>query len=385
VEGTRLGTQTFLGLGVEEWASLLGALILALAIYLLGRWLIRSPLRSLVRRTPTAFDDEFVETVEPQLLLLVLVLGLDTGLSRVLFFSDMLRQVLNDVFFLLYFGLGFAIAWKLIGFTSEWFRGQLVDQVGEDKYDIVVPIFRRFGYLLLIVIAAVMLLDHFGVNTAGLLVMIALIALVLYFGSRDALADAFSGFVIVVDQPFRVGDRIRLVGMDAFGDVVEIGTRATRIQTPDNRVLVVPNSDIGNTRLFNYSLPDETLRFALDIGLQYGTDQDRIRQIIGDAVAAVDGVIVDKPVEVLFIEFGDRGLIYRVRWWVDAYTDPEIIYDTVNKAMYATLGEEGIQVSFTTYNVVQVIPADRGYLQSQIAESQEEGEATTSASHSRES
>jgi small-conductance mechanosensitive channel len=91
-----------------------------------------------------------------------------------------------------------------------------------------------------------------------------------------------------------------------------------------------------------------------------------IRRSIEEAVGGVDGVLSDKPVDVLFIEFSERGLIFCVRWWVDTYTDPYPIYDKVNEAMYTALGSEGIKVSFTTANIVHVTPKDIGYLQSQI-------------------
>jgi small-conductance mechanosensitive channel len=323
-------------------------------------------LHSLLRRTPTEFDNRFIQAIEPELRALVLVFALDTGFERLRFVGEGLRRVGGDLFFLAYLALGLYIAWLLIGFTSDWYRGRIVASIGQDQYENVVPLFKRFAYFLLISIALIILLDHFGFNTAGVLVIIGLIAIIFYFGSRDTLSDAFSGFVILLDQPFRVGDRIRLSGMDAWGDVIEIGTRATRILTPDNRVLVVANTDIGNSRVFNYTYPDPTLRFELDIGVQYDTDIAGIRQIIKEAVAGAETVLPEKPIEALFIEFGDRGLVYRVRWWVDTYTNPSVSYDKVNEAMYAALGEAGIKVSFTTYNVVEITPGDSAYLQPQI-------------------
>ena len=377
VEDTQLASQTFLGLDVEEWVNLVTALLLALAIYLVGRWLVGRPLHSLLRRTPTEFDNRFVRTIEPELRAFVLILALDTGFDRLRFIGEGLRRAGGDLFFLAYLGLGFYVAWLLIGFTGDWYRARIVARIGQDPYENVVPLFRRFAYFLLIAFALIILLDHFGFNTAGVLVIIGLLAIIFYFGSRDTLSDAFSGFVILLDQPFRVGDRIRLVGMDAWGDVIEIGTRATRVLTPDNRVLVVTNTDIGNSRVFNYSYPDETLRFELDIGVQYDTDVARIREIIREAVAGAETVLPDKPIEALFIEFGDRGLVYRVRWWVDTYTNPSVSYDKVNEAMHTALGEAGIKVSFTTFNVVQIMPSDSEYLQAQIRGGVGEGQGET--------
>ena len=72
--------------------------------------------------------------------------------------------------------------------------------------------------------------------------------------AQDTLADAIAGFLILLDQPFRVGDRIEITGLGTWGDVVEIGTRSTRIRTRDNRLVIVPNSAIAKDQVVNYSI-----------------------------------------------------------------------------------------------------------------------------------
>jgi MscS family membrane protein len=375
-----IASDTFLGLTVSEWLNLLRAVLLVLLIYVVGRWLVRRPLHSLVRRTPTEFDDQFIRVIEEQLHALVVLVAIDVGVMQMGVLGENLRRLLEDLFFLLYLGLGVYIVWELINFTGDWYRTKVTDRIGEEQYEALVPLIKRLAFIMLFILAIVILMDHFGFNTTGVAIVVVLIAIVLYFGSRDFLRDAFIGFVILFDEPFRVGDRIEIIGMQLWGDVVAIGTRTTRILTRDNRLIVVPNSDIANSRVLNYTYPDPTLRFELTIGVQYDTDVVGIRRSIREAVGGADGVLSDKPVDVLFIEFSDRGLIFCVRWWVDTYTDPYPVYDKVNEAMYAALGREGIKVSFTTANIVHVTPKDGGYLQPQITGESNHRTSETSAS-----
>ena len=169
----------------------------------------------------------------------------------------------------------------------------------------------------LIVLGAVILLDHFGVNVTGLAAILALVGFAVGLAAQDTISDMISGYIILIDQPFRVGDRIEIPNEDTWGDVVEIGTRTTRILTRDNTLVIIPNSSIANGQVRNYNYPDPTYRLQLDVGIGYGTDIEHVRKVLGDAVRGVEGVLPDKPVDVLYNEMGDSSMTIRVRWWID--------------------------------------------------------------------
>ena len=130
-----------------------------------------------------------------------------------------------------------------------------------------------------------------------------------------------------------------------------IGTRTTRIRTRDNRLVIVPNSSISKNQVVNYTYPDPRYRVQIEIGIGYDADIDEVRRIIEDAVRQVDGVEADKPVDALFLEFGDSAMVFRVRWWIDSYTDTRRMFDKVNEAMYKALDAAGVNMPFTTYDV----------------------------------
>ncbi|RLD05878.1 MAG: mechanosensitive ion channel family protein, partial [Chloroflexota bacterium] len=136
-----------------------------------------------------------------------------------------------------------------------------------------------------------------------------------------------------------------------WGDVVDIGLRSTRIRTRDNRMVVVPNSLIGKSLVVNYAYPNDQYRLEIHIGVAYGTDIEKAREVMVNAVKGVEGVLQDRPVEALFLEFGDSSLTFRVRWWLESYVDTRRMFDRVNTALYKALNKEKIQLPFPQLDV----------------------------------
>jgi small-conductance mechanosensitive channel len=355
LEETELAGTVFLGLTIESWIDIGISILTFVLLYLLGLWLIRRPLTALVKRSPTEIDDAFLPTIQGPLKALVAVFSLDFSINRLGFWNTSFRQTLGDIFFILYLLIIAYIIWQLVLFMKEWYRDEMVSKMGEERYKAVSPLILRMVSVILLVFALAILLDHFGFDLSAITIIAVLIFLV-YIAARDVLSDAMNGFIILFDQPFRVGDRIKTLQMDTWGDVVDIGTRTTRIQTYDNRLVVIPNSDIANQQLDNYTYPDPTYRMQLDIGIQYGSDISMVQESLTEAIANVEGILPDKPIEVLLIEFGESGLIFRVRWWVVTQTDFYVMSNQVNLAMIEALGEAGIEISFTTFNVVNLQP-----------------------------
>jgi small-conductance mechanosensitive channel len=166
--------------------------------------------------------------------------------------------------------------------------------------------------------------------------------------------------MIMLDRPFRIGDRIEILELDTWGDVEDIGLRSTRIRTRDNRMVVVPNSVISKSLVVNYAYPNSEYRIEIHVGVAYGTDIEFARKTLVEAVSKVDGVDTSHPVEALFLEFGDSALIFRVRWWLDSYVDTRRMFDKVNTAMYYALSEAGIEIPFPQQDLNVKVEGDNG-------------------------
>jgi small-conductance mechanosensitive channel len=347
--------EVFLGLSAEDWFNILISLLIAIigyALALLGVRLFFSVVNRAVRRTKSEFDDAFVEAIGQEIKWLVMVFVLRYALLRLSFWSDQLRTLIGDAFFVLGLGIVVLMALKVISFAAQWYRDHLDPDVDETRLEPLILLLQRSGYVVVLIIGVSVGLSHFGIQITVLSAALVLSALALSLGAKDVIADAISGFVILVDQPFRVGDVIEIEELNTWGDVVDIGTRTTRIRTRDERFAIVPNSRIGASQVINYTFPDPEYRVYSDIRVAYGSDFDRVRRVAHDAVRSIDGVLPDQPVDVLFHEYGVTARRMRVRWWIDDMHEEKHITDRVHEALEIAFGKAGIEMPVTTRELI---------------------------------
>jgi small-conductance mechanosensitive channel len=340
-----------LGLSSADWINLVISIVLALFLYRIGMWLIRSFLRRVVARTPPEFDDRFLEETDQQIRWLIIVFVIEKSLLRLQFLSVDLKSTIKDTTFVLYLIIFAVISWKLVNFGLEHLEDRLSQRMDPSQVNTLMQLVGWLVKFLVVFIYFTILLDHFGISITALAAVIGIGGLALSLAAQDTIADFISGIIILLDQPFRVGDRIQVDSIDTWGDVTEIGLRTTKIRTRDNRLVMVPNSTIGNSPVVNYTFPDPRYRIQIEVGIGYGQDIDEIRKVIRQTVGNIDGVLKDKPVDALFLEFGETNMLFRIRWWIDSYVDTRRMFDTVNQALYTALEGAGVEMPFTTYDV----------------------------------
>ena len=180
------------------------------------------------------------------------------------------------------------------------------------------PLFGMLGTVFVAVLAVITILQHFGVNVASLIVSLGVGSLAVGLAAQDTLANMFAGFTLMLDRPFRVGDRIQLASGE-MGDVEEIGMRATNIKTPDDTILVVPNSLLVKERLVNLSRPTRHLTTKVEVGVAYGSDAARVKAALREA--ALSSPLVDRSREpvVQLARFGEFAVHFVVVFWASDY------------------------------------------------------------------
>jgi len=343
-----LARTKVLGLAVTDWITLVGSLLLVLIGYLIGTWLIRRVLRRIVRRTPTEFDDRFLAAVGDDVRWLVVLLTLHFATARLTFVSAGLKTFLKDVYFVIGLLLVVRIVFKLIDLADGWVRERSSAVGREQELEPLIVLLARLGRVVVALLGISVLLSYFGVNVTAFATALGLGGLAISLAAKDTVADAIAGFIILVDRPFRIGDRIEIQGAGTWGDVVDIGLRTTRIRTRDNRLVIVPNSVIGANQVINYSYPDPQYRIETHVGIAYGTDIEAAREVIVDTVRKVEGVLPDRPVDALYVEMGDSAMVFRVRWWIESYRDTRRMFDKVHTALQYALDEARIECPFPT-------------------------------------
>lgn len=342
--------MTLSTLTLAQWIEVGISVLVFILTVTLGRWLIRLIFTHVISRltgfTRTTLDDAIFNAVAPPLYWLAVIYAFRFSLDRLGFISEQFSFDVQQIYFVLFLLIGFAIAWRLIANLALWYEGRLTQGATVDLGRQLMPFLRRVALIILTVIIAIILLDHFQIEVSGLVATLGIGSLAIALAAQAALADTISGFVIMVDRPFRIGDRIEITDLETWGDVIDIGLRSTRIRTRDNRMVIVPNSVISKSLIVNYAYPDTQYRIENHVGIAYGSDIEKAREVIVQAVSDVEGVLTDHPVEALFLEFGDSALVFRVRWWLESYVDTRRMFDSVNSAIYRALNEAQIEIPF---------------------------------------
>lgn len=347
--------MTILTLTPDQWFELGISLLILLAAWLVGRpladFLLRRVISGIANRTSTGLDDALIEALRPPAIALLIVLAFQYAVERISFLPFDWQRTLARMLYLLYALLAFVAMGRLINSLSTWYRVEIAPKTETKLDEQLMPFMRRVAHILLALIMLIIVLSRFEVDVTGLVTTLGVGSLALALAAQETLSDTLAGFVIMVDRPFRIGDRIELQDLATWGDVVDIGLRSSRIRTRDNRMVIVPNSVIGKSLIVNHSYPDTQYRIQIHVGVAYGTDLEFARQTLIDAVRGVEGVVEDRPVEALFLEFGDSALIFRVRWWIESYVDTRIMFDRVNSSIYAALNSAGISIPYPQQDV----------------------------------
>lgn len=346
-----LSRVTVLGLSVEDWLNLGISLIIILVSVLLVARVIFGLLVRAADRSKNEYISIFLRRIHRQIMLLVGIFGLQFATIRLTFLSPEIKSFLDRAYTGLYVLTISWMGWRLIDTVVEWYREEIEPKHPEHQTDTLLVLLSRGARLVLLSVSLTMLLAIYNINVSALIAALGIAGLAISLAAQDTISNMISGVIILLDRPFRVGDRIEIQGLGTWGDVIDIGLRSTRIRTRDNRMVIVPNAKIGSDQVINYSFPDPQYRIEIEIGIGYGQDVEMVRQTIIEAVRPVQGVLQDKPVEALYVRMAEQAMIFRIRWWIESYVDTRRMFDSVNTALQKAIDEAGIETPFPTYNI----------------------------------
>jgi small-conductance mechanosensitive channel len=341
----------FLGLTTEDWINLLiSLLLLALGLLVFIPLLYRF-LHVVARRVPIRSVETLLNVFESQVKWLLGLLLVQYATDRLTLLPVDIKQWLNQLYFAIFVVILTIAAWKLLNLGLTVYQQRVATGKDRPQHQSFLSLLRGVALVILIIFGLTAVLNNYGINVTIPLAILGLVGFALSIAAQDTLVDVINGFIILSDRPFSLGDRIEIQELNTWGDVVEIGTRTTRIRTRDNRLVIIPNSKIGRNTVVNYSYPDPVYRIQTDLNIAYGSDLDQVRQVVETTIRTIKGVLADKPVDVLLLEFGDSALKVRIRWWIHSYVDTRRMLDRVHSALYQEFDRLGVEMPFPTYDI----------------------------------
>jgi small-conductance mechanosensitive channel len=164
------------------------------------------------------------------------------------------------------------------------------------------------------------------------------------FGLQSVVNNFVSGLILLFERPVQIGDAVQIGTLE--GRIRAIGIRASVVRTWDGAEVVVPNGHLVSEPLINSTLSDKQRRLEVAIGVKYGTDPERVIDLLLEMAKGHPDILEDPPPVVLFQGFGDSSLDFLVRAWTDRWDDGLRIKSELTVGVNRVLAEAGIEIPF---------------------------------------
>lgn len=204
--------------------------------------------------------------------------------------------------------------------------------------------FSRITRYAIIALGVGIALSAVGFNLTALLAASTVVLVGIGLGLQNIAQNFISGIIVLVEQPVRKGDFIRIG--DSVGTVSDIGLRATTVITRDEVTIIVPNSELVGGQVVNHSKPTHNLRVQIPIGVHYRSDPAEVKQVLSTAMATSPRVLQEPPPEVRFEGFGESSLDFSVLVWIADPREDLRISSELRFAIHAALKAAAIEIPY---------------------------------------
>lgn len=204
-------------------------------------------------------------------------------------------------------------------------------------HSLIVSIVKVILYVLL----GLMIASRLGVDVTGIVALASVLTLAVSLSLQNMLTNVFGGFTVLSNHPFHSGDYVDIGGQS--GTVEEISMTYTKLATPDNKIIFIPNSVVAAAQIVNYSTA-ETRRVELTVSAAYGIPTQKVIDTLLEA-ARVEKVLQDPAPFAAVSSYGDSAITYVLRFWVKTpdYWDA---YFQVNQRIGQCFEENNVEMTY---------------------------------------
>jgi small-conductance mechanosensitive channel len=229
--------------------------------------------------------------------------------------------------------LAFLIVRKLLNAT----------RISQDSKAII----QRIIFYSMIVLVLLSVLTYLGIPLATFAFISGAVAIGFGFGAKNIIENFLSGWILMSERPIRIGDVIEMEGF--LGVIVEIGNRSTQIRRNDGAQIIVPNSQVLESKLINWTLFDPYIRTSVRVGVAYGSDVETVKHQLNQILTNHELVQETPAPVVVFEDFGDNSLIFDAFFWISVQSgkEPRLVRSEIRCL---------IEQAFKTHNIVVAYP-----------------------------
>ena len=318
-------------------------IISSIVIAKLSDIIFTSILKKMASKTESSIDDHIIDIIHKPIYYSILFAGFGFSVSLIELSESMQFIFTGFLKTLIVIIWGTAI-FKIFIYIIKWYSNKA--GVNSRNQKRLMPLFDNLGKMIIFIAVVYFIFLSWGINVTAFVASAGMVSFVVAFAAKDTLGNLFAGIFIMADSPYKEGDYINL-DTGERGYVKSIGIRSTRIMTRDDIEITIPNAVIANSKIINESGgPYEKERVRVNISVAYGSDIDKVRQVLMDIALSAEDVCKDPTPRVRFREFGDSALLFQVLFWIEKPEMRGRVTDHINGCIYSKFMEESIEIPF---------------------------------------
>lgn len=217
---------------------------------------------------------------------------------------------------------------------------------------LICKILRIAVKILLIFVSLIIILGSFGISVASLVAALSVVGVAFSLAIQGFLSNVFGGIQIISNQPFHIGDYVDAGGES--GIVREVGLFYTKLDTPDKKLIQIPNSTVANSNITNYSSADNR-RVDITVSASYGDDIEKVKSVLLQLLCDHPLVLKEEAIkpEVHVNSYNPNDISYIVRAWCSS-SDYWTVYFDIMDSIKPTFDKNGITITYPHVNVHMV-------------------------------
>ncbi|MFC2164573.1 mechanosensitive ion channel family protein [Acidobacteriota bacterium] len=321
-------------------------LVISLLVAFIAKLIVSRILKPLAKKTKTLVDDLIIKSIASVIFYLIMVLGFKIGFQTLQVENELYNSLVDSFLVIM---VMIALIRIIHNLSTHWLK-DWATKTQSTADDRLIPLVEKILKAVVIILAVIFIFDSWSIDISPLLATAGIAGIAIGFAVKDSLANILGGIQLVLDKTFKVGDKIQIESGE-IGVVLDIGLRSTKLRTYDNEVTYIPNGQLSNSKIKNFTVPDLSIRVNVNFGVEYGSNAEQVRQVVTEAIKKIETVLEEPGPVVQFLKMSDFSLDFVARAWVQDYTKGFATQLEMTDVIYNALNEANIGIPFPTRTI----------------------------------
>ncbi len=348
--------DTYIGISAGTYSSTIitaaAIMFSAFIIAHIADFIFEKIFKRLTKKTKFNFDDLIITALKKPIFYSVLIFGTYVALE-VIYSAGQYLAAINNILLTALIIIWIFAALKINKILFDNVFIQITKKTKTDLDDEIFPLVKNITSILLVFVGLMIIMKGiWNFDITPVLASAGILGFAVAFAAKDTISHLFGGMSIYFDKPFKKGDRIE-IGTNEVGIVEEVGLRSTRIRNFYNNMIIIPNSQIANSKIINYNYPNSKMMVKIPIGVAYGSDVAKVKRVLMKIAKSMDEVLDDPEPNVRFDNHGESSLDFVLIMWVREPKDKYVIIDKTNTAIDKEFRKNKIDIPFPTRTIIQ--------------------------------